>query len=147
MSDRLSYRPSLRLVAILVAALGCGGDDPTGPFVPTGLAGQWSWTVSNASASGRSCNVSGATITFTGSNGGPGGSFAGSGGQIVSCTVGGQRTLSSFGGGAALAALYLRGSAIAFPFPTATGDWISAGNVAVRDAMTGSASIRLASGG
>jgi hypothetical protein len=147
MSDRLSYRPSLRLVAILVAALGCGGDDPTGPFVPTGLAGQWSWTVSNASGSGRSCNVSGVTLTFTGSNGALGGSFAGSGGQNVSCTVGGQNTLSNFGGGAALAALSLTGSAITFTFTTTAGDWISTGNVTGPNTMTGSASIRLPSGG
>jgi len=143
----VSWSMRSRLAAILIAAVGCGGDDSTGPFVPTELAGQWSWTVSNATGSGRSCNVSGVTLTFTGSNGALSGSFAGSGGQNVSCTVGGQNTLSNFGGGAALSTLTLTGSAISFRFTTTAGDWVSTGNVTGPDTMTGSATIRLPSGG
>lgn len=147
MSDRLSSRPRLRMAAILISALGCGGDDPTGPFVPTELAGQWSWTVSNATGSGVSCNVTGVTLTFTGPNTAITGSFVGAGGQNVSCVAGGQNSTSNFTGTAALTDLSLTGSAITFTFVSTSGPWVSTGNVTGPDTMTGSATIRLTSGG
>lgn len=132
--SEFSMRPVLLLAAALVVA--CGGD-ATGP-APS-VTGQWSYTATNISGSGITCNISGVSLSLTQS----GSTFTGS-------TTGGDAACSGPGGsfddalgGDVIANGQMTGNAVQFDI--GTQDVHNAGTLS-GNSMSGTVTFRIATG-
>ncbi len=141
---RLRHLGAASVLATLLA--GCGGDDPAGPNGPS-LAGQWQWSVSNAINGSRSCSVTGVTLTISEANGTMTGTSSSTVGNNVTCIVGSQTLTSNFTGNVTLQGVSQQGSSVSFAFPTTRGPWENTGSLTSANAMSGTATIRLAFAG
>ena len=79
------------VLATLIAAAGCS-EDSSGPNI--NLTGSWTYTATNISGSGVSCNVSTSSMTLTQT----GNTFTGSATGQIACVAGGQSVSNPFQG-------------------------------------------------
>jgi len=136
---------ALTLIAVTMAA--CGDDGPTGPSANFDIVGQWSWQVTNATASNATCTITGVTITFARNNGTLTGHRMATGGGNINCTVNGSPSTASYTTDDDLDNLVLSGEAIEFSFATTTGAWNMSGTITGDNTMAGTATIRLGTSG
>ena len=100
-------RPIVLLCAAMAVA--CGGDSASSP-TPT-VTGQWSYSATNVSGSGVTCNFTGVTLTLAQS----GSTFTGTTtGGNVSCTAPGVAPLNESLGGDVIANGQITGNAVQF---------------------------------
>jgi hypothetical protein len=122
----------LGLLVVALAAGGCSGDGPTGSNT-TSVAGTWTYSVTNLSGGGLSCNISGVLLTLTQNGSNFQGTYTGG---TLSCAGLGS---SGFTGGSVVSGT-VAGNAVTFNFDDA--DYHHTGT-ATSGSMTGSAILKL----
>ena len=132
---RFTITPFVALTALLAAA--CGGDS-SGPgsnnAVP--LTGSWSYSTSNLSAIGVTCNSSGTILTVTQ----VGSTFSGTySGGTLSCTSSSGTVSGAVGSGVVVSGS-LVGNAVSFDLDTS--DWRNTGSV-TGNSMSGTVTVRV----
>lgn len=139
---------------LVVRGVATGLSDRTAPLSLTitaapapPLAGQWQWSISNATNAadvpGMVCAVTGVTLTFTGANSALSGTAVATGTQNMSCVFQGQAILAPFATNSALQNITLTGTTIGFTFSSLSGPWTSNGTTTGPDTMGGNATIHL----
>jgi hypothetical protein len=120
--------------------MGACSSDSTGPTVVS-LTGNWSYSASNVSGSGVSCNISGVIATLTQTNN----TFSGAiSGGTVSCSAPGVATQTSALGGDIVANGHINGTAI--DFDIGTSDYHNVGTIS-GNSISGTVTLRIVESG
>ena len=146
MSGPFRARAYGAIVALIFGlTLSACDDGPSGPSEDFDIVGQWSWRVTNATASNASCSVTNVTLTFSRNDGILTGHRVATGGGNVTCTVDGTPTTSNYTSNDEIDNLTLVDTEINFTFATSSGTWQMSGDITTDDTMGGTATIRLES--
>lgn len=138
---------------LLVRGVATGLTDRTAPLSLTiaagpapPLAGQWQWSISNATSTdvpGMVCGITAVMLTFTGANSALSGTAVASGTQNMTCVIQGVSQSVPFNTNSSLQNITLTGTTIGFTFSSASGPWTSTGTITGPNTMGGNATIHL----
>ena len=128
------------LTCLFLASCGGGGaDSPAGP-VNANVSGGWTYSATNLTGGGATCNASGVVLTINQS----GSTFTGSySGGTITCSAPGVPTESGDFGTGTVANGTIAINSVAFNFDTS--DWANTGTVS-GNSMSGTAVVRVSTG-